>query len=111
MALKLENEFVVAAGIEPTWAMLLDLSRVSDCLPGAKVEPGEDDGVYRGTMRVKLGPVTVDYAGTAELTDVDESARRVVVLVEGRETRGQGTASARITSTLTPRGDATHVAV
>src|SRR5436190_23880312 len=108
MALKLENEFVVTAGIEPTWAMLLDLGRVAPCLPGAAVEPGEQAGSYRGSMRVKLGPVTVDYKGTAQLEDIDERARTVVVAVEGKETRGQGSASARIRNSLIAEGDSTR---
>src|SRR4051794_33957248 len=111
MALKLENEFVVTAGIEPTWAMLLDLSKVAPCLPGAAVEPGDQEGSYRGSVRVKLGPVTVDYKGTAQLEEVDESARTVVVAVDGKETRGQGSASARIRNSLTAEGDATRVRV
>jgi len=111
MALKLENEFVVAAGIEPTWAMLLDLSRVASCLPGATVEPGESEGSYRGSMRVKFGPVTVDYKGTAQIEQVDEAGRTVVVTVEGKETRGQGSASARIRNRLTAEDDTTRVQV
>jgi carbon monoxide dehydrogenase subunit G len=111
MALKLENEFVVAAGIEPMWAMLLDLSRVAPCLPGATIEPGDAEGSYRGSMRVKFGPVTVDYKGTAQLEQVDEAERVVIVAVEGKETRGQGSASARIRNQLVAEGDSTRVRV
>jgi carbon monoxide dehydrogenase subunit G len=111
MALKLENEFVVAAGIEPTWAILLDLSRVAHCLPGASVEPGESEGSYHGSMRLKLGPVTVDYKGTAQLEQVDEAGRVVVVAIEGKETRGQGSASATIRNHLIAEGDTTRVRV
>jgi carbon monoxide dehydrogenase subunit G len=111
MPLKLENEFVVAAGIEPTWSILLDLSQVAPCLPGATVEPGEPEGSYRGSMRVKLGPVTVDYKGTAQLEHVDEAERVVVVAVEGKETRGQGSASATIRNHLIAEGDTTRVRV
>jgi len=111
MALTLENEFVVAAGIEPTWRLLLDLERVSGCLPGATVEPGGEDGQLLGTMRVKLGPIAMTYKGTARLDAVDEAARTAVVAVEGKETKGQGSASARIRSTLAPEGEATRVRV
>ena len=111
MGLKLEDKFVVAAGIEPTWAMLLDLSRVASCLPGATVEPGAEEHAYRGSMRVKFGPVTVDYKGTALLEHVDEAERVVVVAVDGKETRGQGSASARIRNRLVAEGGATRVHV
>jgi carbon monoxide dehydrogenase subunit G len=111
MALTLENEFVVSAGVEPTWRLLLDLERVSRCLPGAAVEPGGEDGRLLGTMRVKLGPISMTYKGTARLDDVDETARAAVVAVEGKETRGQGSASARIRSTLAAEGEGTRVRV
>jgi len=111
MALTLQNEFVVSAGVEPTWRLLLDLERVSRCLPGAAVEPGGEDGRLLGTMRVKLGPIAMTYKGTARLDDVDETARAAVVAVEGKETRGQGSASARIRSTLAAEGDATRVRI
>jgi carbon monoxide dehydrogenase subunit G len=111
MALTLENEFVVAAGVEPTWRLLLDLERVSRCLPGAAVEPAGVDGQLLGTMRVKLGPIAMTYKGTARLDEVDETARTAVVAVEGKETKGQGSASARIRSTLAAENGATRVRV
>src|SRR5438876_332245 len=72
MALKFENEFVVVAPIERTWRTLLDLPRVARCLPGATIEPVSEDGSYQGSMRVKVGPVTMDYKGVATLTEMDE---------------------------------------
>src|SRR5690242_7333674 len=109
MALTLENEFVVSAGLEPTWRLLVDLERVSRCLPGAAVEPGGEEGQLLGTMRVKLGPIAMTYKGTARLDEVDEPGRTAVVAVDGKETKGQGSASARIRSTLVPEGSATRV--
>ena len=111
MALTLENDFTVAAGIEPTWRLLLDLERVSRCLPGAAVEPGGENGALLGTMRVKLGAIAMTYKGTARLDEVDERTRTAVVAVEGSETRGQGSASARIRSTLAADGGNTRVRV
>jgi carbon monoxide dehydrogenase subunit G len=111
MAIRLENEFVVNAPIEATWPVLLDLSRVSRCLPGATLEPEGDGDGYRGTMKVKLGPVVTEYKGTARLEDADASARRATVRVEGKETRGQGTASALIQNRLEPADGATRVIV
>jgi carbon monoxide dehydrogenase subunit G len=108
---RLENEFVVSAGVEPTWRLLLDLERVSRCLPGAAVDPGGEDGRLHGTMRVKLGPIAMTYKGTARLDEVDESARVAVVAVEGKETKGQGSSSARIRNTLAAEGERTRVRV
>jgi len=110
LALKLENEFVVAAPVEATWRTLLDLERVAGCLPGATIEQAAD-GTYTGSMRVKLGPVSMNYAGTATIESVDESARTAVFAVQGKETRGQGSASATIRNRVVPEGEATRVLV
>lgn len=110
--MKLTNEFTVAATPEQTWATLLDLGRVARCLPGATLEAENGGGVYRGGMKVKLGPVTAEYTGVAELQDVDEDAHVASVHVRGREARGQGTAAATITNRVSPAdGGRTRVVV
>lgn len=111
MALTIENEFVVDAGIGTTWAMLLDLSRVAQCLPGATIEPSGEDGSYRGSMKVKLGPVSMTYEGTAVLTETDETHYVAAFNVQGKETRGQGTATATIRNSLVSEGTSTRVRV
>jgi carbon monoxide dehydrogenase subunit G len=109
--MKLRNEFSIAAPVDQTWDMLLDIQRVAQCLPGAKIEPADGDGVYRGQMKVRLGPMTVDYKGTAKLGDVDEDDHVATIDVKGKEARGQGTASATITNSVLPEGDRTKVVV
>lgn len=111
MALKLENEFVVAAPIEPTWKTLLDLERVAGCLPGATIEPSQEPGTYQGSMRVKLGPVSMNYKGTASIESVDESSHTAIFTVAGKETRGQGSASATIRNHLVDEDGFTRVVV
>jgi carbon monoxide dehydrogenase subunit G len=111
VALRLENEFVVAAPIEPTWATLLDLERVAGCLPGATIEASEEPGTYQGSMRVKLGPVSMNYKGTARIESVDEKSHTAVFVVAGKETRGQGSASATIRNHLVEEGGSTRVLV
>lgn len=98
--MKLRNEVVVAASVEETWRTLLDVPRVARALPGASIETDGVEGVYRGTMRVKLGPVTTEYTGAATLEDADEDERVATFRVQGREARGQGTATATITNRL-----------
>lgn len=111
MALTFENEFVVVATIERTWHTLLDLEGVARCLPGAKIEPASEDGTFNGSMRVKVGPVTMDYKGVARVVEIDEAAHVAVFDVQGKELRGQGTASAQIRNTLVAEGDSTRVLV
>jgi carbon monoxide dehydrogenase subunit G len=111
MGLKLQNEFTVAAPFDETWSTLLDIARVARCMPGAKIEPGGEDGIFRGTMKMKLGPMNVAYQGTARMADVDADARICTLSIKAKEQRGQGTASATITNRLTDEGTRTKVVV
>jgi carbon monoxide dehydrogenase subunit G len=109
--LRLSNEFTIAVPPEETWSALLDVPRVARALPGATIDPDAADGAYRGSMRLKLGPVTAEYAGTARLQDVDDDERVASFYVQGRERRGQGSAAATITSRVAPERGGTHVLV
>ncbi|MEJ7873608.1 MAG: SRPBCC family protein [Rubrobacteraceae bacterium] len=97
--MKLENEFTVSASMEEAWKGMLDLEKVTPCLPGAALTEQVGDE-YKGTMTVKMGPVTQKYNGTVKVEEADESAHRAVIQADGKDARGQGTASATITSTL-----------
>lgn len=108
--MKLENEFTVDAPIEEAWEVMLDLERVTPCLPGASLT-GESGEEYEGVMTVKMGPVSQKYNGTVSYEETDEANRRAVLKASGKDARGQGTASATITSTLHDEGGKTHVKV
>ncbi|MCA1738552.1 MAG: SRPBCC family protein, partial [Actinobacteria bacterium] len=109
--MKLENEFTVDVPVEEVWEVLLDLERVTPCLPGAALTEESGDE-YKGEMKVRLGPVTQEYSGTVKIEEADESAHRAVLKANGKDARGQGTASASITSTLHDEGnDSTRVRV
>jgi len=109
--MKLRNEFDVEVPIERTWETLLDVSRVARALPGAAMEREGEGGAWRGSMKVKLGPVTTEYAGTARIQDADEDGRVASYRVEGREARGQGSAAATITARLAAGDAGTRVVV
>jgi uncharacterized protein len=109
--MKLSNEFTVAAPLARTWETLLDVERVAGCLPGASIEPVGEDGMYRGSMRVKVGPVTMAYSGTVRLADVDADQHVASFDARAKETKGAGTAAAIIRNRLEPAGDGTHVVV
>lgn len=98
--MKLENEFTVDVSAEDVWNVLLDLQRVTPCLPGASLNEETGDDEYDGTMKLRLGPVTQEYNGTVRIEEADESEHRAVLKADGKDARGQGTASATITSTL-----------
>jgi uncharacterized protein len=107
--MKLQNEFFVHVPIERAWETLLDIETVAGFLPGAKIEPGGPEGVYQGSMKVKVGPMTVNYQGTARLASVDEQAHSAEIEVRAKETKGQGTAAAMIRNTLQEENGGTRV--
>lgn len=107
--MKLTNEFVVAAGVDEAWPVLLDLPRVARCVPGASIDPQPVDGVYQGEIKVKLGPIVMHYSGTARLVAADEGRHEATMQLEGRERRGAGTVTAILTNRLVPESGATRV--
>jgi carbon monoxide dehydrogenase subunit G len=107
--MKLTNEFTVAADTEAVWRQLLDMEGVAACLPGATIEPTDEPDTYSGSMRVKMGPMTVTYKGTAQLKEVDDEARRAVIDLRAREAKGQGTTTATITDHVQPHAGGTRV--
>jgi len=106
----MENEFTVDAPNEQAWETLLDLERITPCLPGAALEEESGDE-YKGTMTIRLGPVTQKYNGTVSFEETNEESHRAVLKADGKDARGQGTASATITSTLTEEDGGTKVHV
>ncbi|MBW8793639.1 MAG: SRPBCC family protein [Streptomyces sp.] len=108
--MELHHEFTVPAPVDEAWPALLDIERVAPCLPGAVVED-YDGRTVTGSVKVKVGPVTVAYRGTAVFEEQDESAHRMVLAASGRETRGQGTARATVTATLAEHDGGTAVSV
>lgn len=108
--MELHHEFGVPVPVADAWRALLDIERVAPCMPGATVEEYDGETV-KGTVKVKVGPVTVTYRGTAVFEERDGTAHRVVLAARGKEVRGQGTARATVTGTLTEKDGATVVSV
>jgi carbon monoxide dehydrogenase subunit G len=108
--MELTNEFEVAVPVEEAWAVLTDLERLAPCLPGAQLREVEGDE-YRGAVKIKVGPITTSYDGAIRFVERDESAHRMVLKAEGRETRGQGNVAAVITATMSPSVGGTSVVV
>jgi carbon monoxide dehydrogenase subunit G len=110
MSMELDHSFTVPVPPDRAWEVLLDVERIAPCMPGATVE--EFDGeVVTGRIKVKVGPVSLTYRGTAKFTERDPGTRAVVVDAAGKETRGAGTASAAIRASLVPSGEGTEVSI
>jgi uncharacterized protein len=108
--MKLDNEFTVGVPIEQAWSVLTDLELIAPCMPGAQLT-GVTDGVYTGKVKIKVGPVTAEYAGTAQFSVKDETAYRAVIDARGRDSRGNGNATAVISAQLQPAAASTVVTV
>ncbi|HET9077205.1 MAG TPA: SRPBCC family protein [Acidimicrobiales bacterium] len=108
--MELNNEFRVGVSVPEAWKVLTDVERIAPMLPGAQLQEVEGDE-YRGVVKVKVGPITAQYKGAATFLEQDEDAGRVVLKASGRDTRGQGNASATITARMTPDEGGTKVTV
>ncbi|HUF34162.1 MAG TPA: SRPBCC family protein [Acidimicrobiales bacterium] len=108
--MELTNDFRVNVPVDEAWAVLTDVERIAPCMPGAQLTEVEGDE-YRGNVKVKVGPITAQYKGTARFVEKDEAGHRAVLEASGRDTRGQGNASATVTATLTADGNSTAVTV
>jgi carbon monoxide dehydrogenase subunit G len=108
--MQLEHQFSVPVPVDRAWDVLLDVERVAPCMPGATVETVDGDS-FTGQVKVKVGPITVSYAGKASFLEKDAAAHRAVVSAKGRETRGSGTAAATVTASMTGDGESTRVNV
>ncbi|MGD0703734.1 MAG: SRPBCC family protein [Trebonia sp.] len=110
MAIELDNTFTVPAPPEQTWDVLLDVEQIAPCMPGASVLSVDGDEI-QGQVKVKLGPLSLTYKGTAKFTEKDQESHTIAIEASGKETRGAGTASANVTATLKPGDSGTETVV
>ena len=108
--MELTHDFTVPATVDQAWATFMDLERVGSCFPGATVTSVDDTG-FAGTVKVKLGPIALQYAGTGQFLERDDAAHRAVIEAKGKDKRGNGTAGATVTVQLAPSGEGTRIDV
>ncbi len=107
----IKNDFEVAEPVEKVWQFFENIPQVATCLPGAELTEDLGGEKYKGRVAVRMGPVKLQFGGTAEITERDEAAKRVVVHAVGAEERGRGQASMVVTATLARSGRGTKVDV
>jgi carbon monoxide dehydrogenase subunit G len=108
--MRLEHSFEVGVPVERAWDVLLDIEQIAPCMPGAAL--GEFDGDhFTGTVKVKLGPVSMSFKGKGQFVERDEAARKVVIKASGQDARGAGAASATVSAQLHSEGASTRVDV
>src|SRR5919199_1593816 len=92
----IENRFTVSLPVDDAWKVLLDVEGIAPCMPGAEIEDVIEDG-FAGRVKMKMGPIMTEFKGTVSFKELDEEAHRIVLRAVGRETKGQGNASADVT--------------
>jgi carbon monoxide dehydrogenase subunit G len=101
--MELENSFVVPADIDTAWKTLLDVEAIAPCMPGATLTSFDGDN-FTADVKVKLGPVTMNFAGAGKFVTKDEATHTAIIDASGKETKGAGTAGALITAVLVEEG-------
>ena len=107
----IKNDFEVAAPVDKVWRFVEDIPQVAACLPGTELTDNLGDDKYKGRVAVRMGPVRLQFAGEADITERNEAAKRVVVNAAGAEEKGRGQASMVVTAVLAQAGRGTKVSV
>jgi carbon monoxide dehydrogenase subunit G len=108
--MELTHSFTVPTSVDDAWDLFMDLERVGGCFPGATVTEATDEG-FTGTVKVKLGPIALVYAGSGSFVARDDERHRAVIEAKGKDKRGNGTAGATVTVQLAPDGDGSRADV
>jgi carbon monoxide dehydrogenase subunit G len=106
-----ENRFDVPVGVAEAWALLTDIRRIAPCMPGAELTEVVDPRTYKGKLAVKLGPVALSFAGTAQFEQMDEAQRTARVKAQGTDQKGRGGAHADVAFRLVPEGSGARVLI
>ncbi len=101
----IENQFTVRTPPDELWAFLLDVERIAPCMPGAELTETVDERNWKGKVNVKLGPLSLAFAGQVAMEERDDASHRVVLAAKGMEQKGKGAATAKVTSWLEPAGE------
>jgi len=107
----INNDFEVAQPVDKVWRFFDDIPQVAACLPGAELTEDLGDDRYKGRVAVRMGPVKLQFAGTAAIKERDDAAKRIVVDAAGADEKGRGQAAMLLTAHLSPAAGGTKVAV
>jgi carbon monoxide dehydrogenase subunit G len=105
------SDFEVAQPVDKVWKFFDDIPQVASCLPGAELTKDLGDDKYEGQVAIRMGPVRLQFTGTADVTERDEAAKRITVHAAGADVKGRGQAAMVVGASLSPKGRGTKVAV
>jgi uncharacterized protein len=105
------SDFEVAEPVDKVWHFFDNIPQVASCLPGAELTKDLGDDKYEGRVAIRMGPVRMQFTGTADITERDEAAKRIVVHAAGADEKGRGQAAMVVGATLSAKGRGTKVSV
>lgn len=109
--MEFDNSFEVPLPPDQAWPILMDVARIAPCMPGAELTEITDARNYKGKISVRLGPVSLAFAGKVQLDDVDDAARSARVTAQGSDAKGRGAANAAATFKVEPKNDGSIVLI
>jgi uncharacterized protein len=107
----IKSDFEVPQPVEKVWEFFGNVAQVAACLPGAELTDDLGDDKYLGKVAIRMGPVKMQFAGNATITERDDAAKRMVIDAAGADEKGRGQASMLVTATLASMGAGTKVSV
>ena len=107
----IKSDFEVSEPIESVWRFFEDIPQVATCLPGAELSENVGDDKYLGKVAIKMGPIKLQFAGSAQIKERNDAIKRIVVDAAGADEKGRGQASMLLTAVLTPTARGTKVDV
>jgi carbon monoxide dehydrogenase subunit G len=109
--MEFDNAFEVPLPVDDAWKVLMDIRRIAPCLPGAELTEVVDDRTYKGKVGVRLGPVSLAFAGTVKFEEIDDVNHSAKVAAQGSDAKGRGAANATVTFHLEPVAGGSKVLV
>jgi uncharacterized protein len=109
--MEFDNSFEVPLPVDEAWKVLMDIRRIAPCLPGAELTEVVDDRTYKGKVGVRLGPVSLAFAGTVKFDEIDDANHRARVAAQGSDAKGRGAANATASFHLKPVSGGSRVLV
>lgn len=109
--MEFDNSFEVPLPPAQAWDVLMDVKRVAPCMPGAQLTQIVDERTFKGTVGVRLGPVSLTFAGTAQFEHIDPAARTARIKASGTDAKGRGGAQAVVDFAIKEAGAGSTVLV
>ncbi|MBT5140870.1 MAG: carbon monoxide dehydrogenase [Actinobacteria bacterium] len=107
----IKNDFEISEPLDTVWDFFADIPQVAACLPGAEISDKVGDDRYEGTVLIGLGPVKLEFAGSAEILERRDDDKTIVVDGSGADKKGRGQAALQLEAALSPSPEGTRVAV